>query len=339
MQAPPVVSGVPQSTTAQPNVAVAPFAGTMITDDNPGDTIGAYITQGMLQGGSLTGDGLTAVPNEPNGHYLLTGTASQVTYMLDNLKFLEPDPASVGLYGTSGSTTTNVEFNLTVQDETTGVGVAAATMVEDTNLPPAPVPPAHNFLVVNTTAGPAGFEQGQQYQGPVAGLKWELIAFSASKPGDPSLNVTSYVPDAWIKTGTGNDAINVSQANGNNILDGGGGSNFLTGGSGDDTFYVDGRGQTSNTWSTIKGFHSGDGVTVWGMTPQDFQLTWLDNQGAAGSTGLTAVFTNGSQPEVGLTIAGYSAADLSDGKLSISYGRTQDLPGLPGSYYFHIQAT
>ena len=39
--------------------------------------------------------------------------------------------------------------------------------------------------------------------------------------------------------GTGEDAINVSNVNGNNVLNGSTGSSFLQGGTGDDAFFVD----------------------------------------------------------------------------------------------------
>jgi hypothetical protein len=39
-----------------------------------------------------------------------------------------------------------------------------------------------------------------------------------------------------------------------------------------------------------------------------------------------------------LTLTGFSSADLSNGKLAMSYGRTDDQPGLPGSNYLAISA-
>ena len=76
---------------------------------------------------------------------------------------------------------------------------------------------------------------------------------------------------------------------GTNVLDGGTGSIPLTGGSGNDTFYIDGRGATTDIWSTIKGFHAGDDATVYGISPSDFALNWSDNGGAVGNTGLTCM--------------------------------------------------
>jgi Ca2+-binding RTX toxin-like protein len=83
----------------------------------------------------------------------------------------------------------------------------------------------------------------------------------------------------FINTGTGNDAINVSAVGGNNVLNGGPGANFLVGGAGDDTFFVDDRDTTADIRSTVSGFHSGDAATIRGVTPQDFNFTWVDGQG------------------------------------------------------------
>ena len=133
-----------------------------------------------------------------------------------------------------------------------------------------------------------------------------------------SLNITCATPDWFIHSGSGDDAIAVSS--GTNVLDGGTGSNFLTGGSGTDTFFVDDRGATADIWSTVVGFHAGDAATIWGVTPQDFGLAWVDGQGAAGFTGLTLHATASGMPTASLTLAGYSQADLGNGRLSVSFG-------------------
>ena len=123
---------------------------------------------------------------------------------------------------------------------------------------------------------------------------------------------------------------------GNNILDAGAGSDFLTGGSGDNQFYLDARSLVLNQWDTISDGHAGDGITCWGVTPQDFALTWLNGQGASGYTGLTGVFTAFGKPEVGVTLSGYTTADLSNGRLSVSYGSTPTTNGIAGADYFHV---
>jgi Ca2+-binding RTX toxin-like protein len=156
-----------------------------------------------------------------------------------------------------------------------------------------------------------------------------------------SLDVTSATPDTFILAGSGYNecAINTAPGGGNNVLDAGAGSDFLTGGAGNNSFYLDARNLSTNQWDTVSDLHSGDGVTVWGVTTSDFALTWLNGQGAPGHTGLTAVFVADGKPEVGVTLTGYSAADLTNGRLAISYGKTEDLPGLPGSVYINIAAT
>ena len=147
----------------------------------------------------------------------------------------------------------------------------------------------------------------------------------------PSENEGSHeatTPNWFVHSGGGEDAIAV--ASGTNVLDGGTGSNFLTGGSGTDTFFVDDRGPTADIWSTVNGFHAGDAATIWGVTPQDFILSWVDGQGATGYSGLTLHATGPGQPTASLTLAGYTSADLSDERLSVSFGT------VGGSAYMYV---
>jgi hypothetical protein len=151
------------------------------------------------------------------------------------------------------------------------------------------------------------------YTGPVSGVLNHYI--NATTDG---LNVSASTPDWFIHSGSGNDAIAASS--GTNVLDGGTGSNFLTGGTGDDTFFVDDRGPTSDIWDTVNNFHAGDAATIWGVTPSDFNLAWVDGQGAAGYTGLTLHATAVGVPTASLTLAGLTTTDITDGRLSVSYG-------------------
>jgi Ca2+-binding RTX toxin-like protein len=119
---------------------------------------------------------------------------------------------------------------------------------------------------------------------------------------------------------------------GTNVLDGGTESNFLTGGSGTDTFFVDDRGPTADIWSTVVGFHAGDAATIWGATPQDFSISWMNGQGATGFTGLTLHAAAGGRPTASLTLAGFSQADMSSGRLSVSFGSDP----ASGSAYMYV---
>lgn len=187
------------------------------------------------------------------------------------------------------------------------------------------------FLVADQSTGQVSTQVGSAYQGPVAGLADEYIQITPD-----NLNLNSLTPNVFMHSGAGNDALDVSACGGNNILDGSTGSNFLVGGSGNDTFYVDDRNPSADIWTTIKNLHAGDGATIWGITPQDFNIATLDNQGAKGATGLTFSITKSGAPNANLTIAGMSTSDLDSGKLTVGYGRTGDLPGLPGSNYMQI---
>jgi serralysin len=145
-----------------------------------------------------------------------------------------------------------------------------------------------------------------------------------------SLNITTSTPNWFIHSGSGNDALAASS--GTNVLDGGTGSNFLTAGSGMDTFFVDDRGPTADIWDTVNHFRAGDAATIWGVPPADFNLAWVDGQGAAGYTGLTLHATAAGEPTASLTLAGFTSTDLNDGRLSISYGTSG------GNAYMYVHA-
>jgi Ca2+-binding RTX toxin-like protein len=165
----------------------------------------------------------------------------------------------------------------------------------------------------------------QAYSGPVLGLQSEYISITADK-----LNISVRTPNWFIHSGSGDDAIAVDS--GTNVLDGGTGSNFLTGGGGTDTYFVDDRGPAADIWSTVVGFHAGDAATIWGVTPQDFNFSWIDGQGAAGFTGLTLHATAAGRPIASLTLAGFSQADMGSGRLSVSFGSDP----VSGSAYMYI---
>jgi hypothetical protein len=176
-----------------------------------------------------------------------------------------------------------------------------------------PPDPATVLGAFDTTTGQTVVAIGDQYPGPVAGLLDQYINTTSD-----NINITASSPNWFIHSGSGEDAIAAS--GGTNVLDGGTGSNFLTGGSGMDTFFVDDRGATADIWSTVVGFHSGDSATVWGVTPQDFALNFVDGQGAGGFTGLTLHATAAGKPTASLTLAGFTQADMNSGRLSVQFG-------------------
>jgi Ca2+-binding RTX toxin-like protein len=174
---------------------------------------------------------------------------------------------------------------------------------------------------------------GDTYTGPVAGLTQEVILVTSD-----NLNISANIPNVFIRSGSGTDAIDVSGVGGSNVLDGSTGSNFLTGSSGNDTFFLDDRNPTADVFSTIVNFHSGDNATVFGVNPTDFTVTALDNQGAAGFTGLDFAFSAPGHANANIVLAGFSIADVSSGRLTVSFGTTPDVPGVPGSQYLNVHA-
>jgi len=117
------------------------------------------------------------------------------------------------------------------------------------------------------TAGGPNYLQGQYIYG-----------------GSDNMLFSTQAPNAFIHSGAGDDAIQVTS--GQNVLDGGLGSNFLTGGTGTDTFFTDAR-SPGAVWNTIQNFHVGDAVTLWGFTSGISSYHWDASAGAAGSQGAT----------------------------------------------------
>lgn len=178
----------------------------------------------------------------------------------------------------------------------------------------------------DTTSHQAGTSDGQNYAGPVNYLQWQYLWAATD-----SVNVSSTLPNVFLRSGSGNDALAATA--GSNVLDGGTGSNFLVGAPGGDggadTFFVDGRGGAM-TWSTVTNFHFGDAVTFWGFVPGLSTMTWAANDGAAGYQGATihaATGGAGTPVNASLTFAGMSLADAQS-KLALSIGVASGIPYL-----------
>jgi hypothetical protein len=169
------------------------------------------------------------------------------------------------------------------------------------------------LAVLDTTLNQAVTTAPQTYTGPVAGLQSQFINITAD-----NLNIAVSTPGWFIHSGSGTDAITVSS--GTNVVDGGTGSNFLTGGTGTDTFFIDDRNAAADIWSTVNNFHAGDSATIWGVTQAGFTLKWVDGEGAAGFAGLTLHASAAGSPTASLTLSGFTSADLSTGRLSVTYG-------------------
>jgi Ca2+-binding RTX toxin-like protein len=226
-----------------------------------------------------------------------------------------------------------------MQTTSTNMGESASATIAATQLSQFVVGPmmqttSTNFSVLDTTTKTPLQTNGAPYSGPVAGLQWEFIDAASD-----NLNVTANAPNVFVHTGSGEDAIDVSHVGGNNVLDGSTGSNFLVGGSGDDTFFVDDRSPSADIWSTVANFHAGDAATIFGITQSGFDTSWVDGQGATGFTGLTlhvnaaGLLAAPGLPTASLTLTGFTTADLSNGRISTSWGTEAD-----GTPYLYVHA-
>jgi hypothetical protein len=187
------------------------------------------------------------------------------------------------------------------------------------------------FSVDDRTTNLQTVSGGTPYSGPVVGLQYEYINITPD-----NLNIAAGLPNTFIHSGSGFDALDVSAVGGTNVLDGGTNSNFLVGGTGagsSDTFFVDDRSPASDIWSTVANFHVGDAATIFGITQTNFDTTWVDGQGATGFTGLTLHVTAPGVPTASLTLSRFSSADLTNGRLSTSFGTETD-----GTPYLYVHA-
>lgn len=283
--------------------------------DNAGDVVGFYLPTAMTS----------------NGYLLLAGSSTPITLQFPGSTFTQAlginnQGQVTGFYNDSANKTHGFIWS---NDNWTSIDVpgASATTINSIN--------DSGHIVGFDTVGTetdgfrsnAPFAQAtdnttnknwQQalspYTGPVTGIDNEFVDITPDK-----LNLTSQSPNVFLHTGSGDDAL--LALSGTNVLDGGTGSNFLTNGSsGKDTDFVDARGATSDIWSTMNKFISGDSVTVFGVTADDFK-SWIDGQGAVNFSGLTTHIPIGlTGITASLTLVGYTMADLASGKLSVSFG-------------------
>jgi phospholipase/lecithinase/hemolysin len=296
------------------------------------------VSLGLVNGSNTPSAALTAEATQLASSYnaalvsqlatIAAGSAVNVQ-VVDTFSLLNAAVADPGAYGLtnvtspvwSGNFTSAGSGTLTVtgaaaQDQflywdalhPTETGHQAIADLAEQQLSGAPV-----LTALDTTTGQPAAAQGTPYTGPVAGPQQQYIAITQD-----NLNITASSPNWFIHSGGGTDGLAVSS--GTNVLDGGAGSTFFSGGTGTDSFFVDIRSATANLWSTVTNFHATDGATLWGVTQADFKLSWLDGQGAPGATGLTLVTTAVGRPLVGLTLAGYTQADLTNGRLSVAFG-------------------
>lgn len=258
----------------------------------------------------------TVYPGLLNGKTLGPGSSGGPVW----ISGADGNPQVVGLVSSGLPDGTGFFTRMTEDD----VAQLKAWVAEDDAKPPVMVAKISdtttNSVVPNTFS--------HAYAGPVSGVQTELIDLTPD-----SLNISANAPSLFVHTGSGNDGIALSS--GTNVADGGTGSNFLTGGSGADTFYVDACGVRSDVWDTVGGFHSGDAATMWDISPSTNTLVWTDNGGAAGYTGLTLHATAAGKPTASITLAGFSQADLSNGRLATVFGHD----GVSGSDYLYVHGT
>ena len=241
-------------------------------------------------------NGSSLGPGSSGGPVWVTGSDGE-PYVTGIVSTADSGAGSQGYFAQISTAAFNQIASWVAQDE--GGGTSASSSVR--------------ISVLDTTTGQQLAPAPMPYSGPMQGLTNQYINVTSD-----SLNIAATSPGWFIHAGNGINAMSVSS--GTNVLDGGTTSSFMTGGSGADTFYADTRGTAAHFWDTINNFQSGDAATIWGVTQSGFSLSWANNQGAAGSLGLTLHASAAGGANAAVTLAGYSQADLQNGRLSVSFG-------------------
>jgi len=325
----PLIAGTLAGQKVEPGNAIHPFNRVQISDSNamPNLRVSLRLTGSGTLGGS---DKLAAGPSAGGQatYALAASTPDAITAELQKLVFYASP------LGSNASLTSTISLSVadnalvTLDEKTSVIESAPPPVVPDPTQsdPTKPPLPSGNFIIADQTTGQRNVASGEHYNGPVSGLDQQFVLVNPD-----NLNITATIPNAFIHSGSGTDAVDVSHSNGNNVLDGSTGSNFLVGGTGRDTFFLDDRNPTADVFSTVVNFHAGDNVTIFGVNATNFQTLIRDDQGAVGAKGLTYTFSAPNQPNASIVIAGYNTGDLTNGRLSAVYGSNADLPGQPGS--------
>ena len=269
---------------------------------------------------TLGGNGANNVLRGGGGDDLIDGGGGLNTVVVDSirgaseLRFEEPTPGvfNIVVVGPDGvDTTTNVQ-SIQFSDRTTQVyGAGGVQRLVSVSFP---------------GTGTNRFMLGDAFTGGVAGLTDEFIF-----PTPENINIASTLPNAFIRTGSGNDAIIVFS--GRNVIDAFTGSNFLTGGTGQDTFFLDARGG-GVTWDSIVGFGVGDEVTLWGYVNGVSidgldKNSWRASDGVDPYRGLTVhAKLDGTNISASITFAGLTLADRAN--LAVTTGN------VAGNDYLYI---
>lgn len=322
------LSGTGASTVFAPGAKVQPFKNIRVLDSlqdqSKVGTLNFTFTVTDINGGSPTDAagtfalGASGFRQIAPGTYTLTRSASGVVN--NAVSYLK------ALTFTAGQTPSTAVITIAATDNLNQAGTDTLTQIV-TAVPPT------KFLVTDTLANNNYTVAGTAYTGPGGVNNQYVVQTDNPALSATNLNITALAPGVFIHTGSGVDAINVAGVGGRNILDGGTNSNFLTGGaagSGADTFFVDARNAAADIWNTVVNFHAGDAVTLFGITPTNKAINWADGQGTTGATGLTLHATQAGAPQASFTLAGYTTADLSNGRLATVYGVEPD--GTPYLY-------
>ena len=229
---------------------------------------------------------------------------------------LSPDNSTLIITFVSGSTTSIPYDNGSGSVVLNGITYTTAQLEAQAVVAGATSVPTFS----DSTGGATSYLLPTLYNGPVVGIKYQLI------DSEQNAVITGSTSNDFIKlSNTTSLGKAVNGGGGTDVIDGGVGSTFVTGGLGHtgDTFFVDGR-APGTSWSTITDFNFGsDQAAIWGfvkgVSSIDATFNDANTGGATGYTGLTLHFDNllpdgqssGSNSALNsITLSGHTLADL-----------------------------
>jgi len=305
----PTISGAVANQTVASGDTIQPFQNVTVSDPNP--YVYDTLTIALLDadGNPTDANGTLSLAPDDSGATTFTRTDPGV-YILADLTPPSENTVLTGLntqlphvtFNPSGSGTTRFSILDTSHDMATSVHtitddtttVIASGAGPTTVVTAATVTPPDEITTPSTEASEAVASQ----------LPTTTTSDTITVTSD-KVNILAETPNVFIKFGIGSDA---ADANGGLDLDG----STSVAADGSYTFNVDHR-------ATLTGFDAGDTATILGVSKDDFSLGWVDRRGGAA----LHIAGNGGRPDV-LKFAGYSTADVSSGKLSVSFGHQSD---------------
>jgi hypothetical protein len=209
-----------------------------------------------------------------------------------------------------------------VATETVGIQVSDIAVTTDQKAAYNPAKPAvvgsevdsnPQIAYFDNTIQAGGTADGSAYSGSDAGIQNKYIYTAAD-----NVCLTATAGENWM-FGGGSGLTELTAVSGNNIFVASTGSSYMVGGAGADIFEIPDANQTGiGTWDSIQNFHTGDQISLAGMSGPGWSYSWYAGLSVDGNSGLTLLATSSTTPGLHelVTLVGLSMGDLSSLKIT-----------------------